>query len=873
MSRMRLIAAASLFFALAVMTPGHAGVALDGTLGRSGPLTGPDYQITQDLGKTVGQNLFHSFSSFSLGLSESAVFSGQNGLQNVISRVTGGEQSLINGYIRSKIPGANLYLINPAGIVFGSAGRLDVKGSFHASTADYLLLGTDGRFDALRPQDSVLTSAAPSAFGFLSQNPAAISVGGLLQPADGKMLSLSGGPISIESAYLYATSGTVALTSVASPGLIPASAPWASAEGVSLWGDITAVQSEIVADGSGQGGIFIRGGRFFVDTTVLQVVNKSSGKGAGIDIRLDGPLVMFDGFLYTKAGPGDGGDIRVQASDVFLYDGTQFAANTGTAARAGDISIGASGTVEILGRSPYGYRSGVMSGTTAAGRSGDIGIRAGSFVLDDGGLVATQTSSTGGRGDVSITAGAVGMFGQSSVIGANINFDVGLLDIEEGSTVWSPAPGSGEGRSIRVTATEAVVIKGEDQDEAPWRNKTAPLYTGMHTDVFVNADGDAGDIFVTAPLVRITNSGQIGARTHTDGRGGVITVDAGRIELLSGGEIASDSFGSSLYQGPAGDVIVRASEGILITGRNGEVRSGFSSSTRSGADAGSISIGTPHLTIEEEGVIMTATGVFGTGSAGRISVDAGRVDLRSGGGISSSSAGYGNKGTISVTASEGITIDDGYIVSFGSSSGKAGDILLTAPVLSMTGGQVSTIAYEDLDAGNVIVETSRTLLSGGARISSASEGYGKAGQVRVTASDLLRSAGSSITTAASFATGGNIQIEAGDIQLLDGTQVTATVAGGAGNGGNVTIHGANTGRPRQQRHHRPRRPGLRRKHHDRCGSRPALQGLRSECILQRGRPGGLGRGERPAGGRGQQPRGAARVPSRHRCLPAQAVRG
>jgi large exoprotein involved in heme utilization and adhesion len=105
----------------------------------------------------------------------------------------------------------------------------------------------------------------------------------------------------------------------------------------------------------------------------------------------------------------------------------------------------------------------------------------------------------------------------------------------------------------------------------------------------------------------------------------------------------------------------------------------------------------------------------------------------------------------------------------------------------MAGGQVSTIAYEELDAGSVIIETSRTLLSRGARISSASSGYGSAGQVRLRAAELLRSEASSITTAASAATGGNIEIEAGDIQLLDGTQVTATVAGGEGNGGNVTI--------------------------------------------------------------------------------------
>jgi len=703
----------------------------------------------------------------------------------VISRVTGGEQSLVNGLIRSEIPGADLYLINPAGIVFGSAGRLDVKGAFHATTADYLLLGTDGRFDALHPQDSVLTSASPSAFGFLSQAPGPVSVGGRLQPAGGKMLSLSGGLLSLDNAVLYAPSGTVALTSVASPCLIPVSAPWTSSEGISRWGDITAFQSTIAADGIGQGGIFIRGGRFFGDGAVLQVVNKSGSKGGGIDVQLDGSLTMHGGLLYTNAGPGDGGDIRVRASDVLLYAGTRFGTNTSTVARAGDISVSAPGAVGVSG-SGGGYRSAVMSSTTATGRGGDIIIDAGSFVLDHDALLGTQSSSRGMRGDVVINAGAASMFGKSSMIGANIRFDVGLLDIEEGSTVWSMAPGSGEGRSIRVNAADAVVIKGEDQAEASWRNKTKPLYTGMHTDVFVNADGNAGDIIITSPLIRITNSGQIGARTYTDGHGGVITVNAGRIELLSGGEIASDSFGSSLYQGPAGDVIVRASEAIFISGENGEVRSGFSSNTRSDADAGRISISTPNLTIEKRGVIATATGIFGTGGAGRISIDAGRVDIRSGGGISSSSSGYGDKGAISVTASEEIIINDGYIVSFGSSSGKAGDISLFTPVLSMTGGEISTVAYQSLDAGNVIIETSRTMLSAGAHISSESKGFGNAGHISVTA-DILRSDNASITTEALKAAGGNIHLEARDMILTDRSAVTSSVAAGEGGGGNVSI--------------------------------------------------------------------------------------
>jgi filamentous hemagglutinin family protein len=127
---------------------GQAQVTLDGTLGRAGPLPGPDYQITADLGRQVGGNLFHSFGQFSIHTGESATFSGPNSVHNIIGRVTGGETSLIDGTLRSTIPGANLYLLNPAGVLFGEHAQLDVPGSVHVSTADVLRLTDGGRFDA-----------------------------------------------------------------------------------------------------------------------------------------------------------------------------------------------------------------------------------------------------------------------------------------------------------------------------------------------------------------------------------------------------------------------------------------------------------------------------------------------------------------------------------------------------------------------------------------------------------------------------------------------------------------------------------------------------------------------------------------------------
>ncbi|MEE9412395.1 MAG: filamentous hemagglutinin N-terminal domain-containing protein, partial [Methylococcales bacterium] len=164
-------------FLLINISSSWSEVTLDGTVGPSGALGGPNYQITENLGRRAGSNLFHSFGSFNLNRGESATFSGTPGINNVISRVTGGSPSSIDGILRSTIPNANLYFLNPAGVIFGANASLDVQGSFHISTADYLGLADGTRFSALSPNSNqVLTTAAPEAFGFLGDNPSTITV-------------------------------------------------------------------------------------------------------------------------------------------------------------------------------------------------------------------------------------------------------------------------------------------------------------------------------------------------------------------------------------------------------------------------------------------------------------------------------------------------------------------------------------------------------------------------------------------------------------------------------------------------------------------------------------------------------------------------
>ena len=127
----------------------QAQVVLDGTAGPAGRLDGPDHQITHDLGTLVGaRNLFHSFLEFGLQFGESATFSGPASVERVLARVTGGTRSEIHGVLGSDILGADLYFLNPAGILFGPTAQLNLSGSFYASTADLLEFENGELFEA-----------------------------------------------------------------------------------------------------------------------------------------------------------------------------------------------------------------------------------------------------------------------------------------------------------------------------------------------------------------------------------------------------------------------------------------------------------------------------------------------------------------------------------------------------------------------------------------------------------------------------------------------------------------------------------------------------------------------------------------------------
>ncbi len=177
-------------------------VVVDNSFSAGGALAGPNFQIPDSLGKTVGGNLFHSFTEFNVQTGGSATFTGPDAINNILGRVTGGSVSEIDGLIKSDIAGANLYLLNPNGFLFGENARVDVDGAFTVSSRDRINLGDDGVFLATNPDQSVFTASPPQAFGFLGGNPAGKITFNGTRLVTGGHVKLAGGEVLLDKARL-----------------------------------------------------------------------------------------------------------------------------------------------------------------------------------------------------------------------------------------------------------------------------------------------------------------------------------------------------------------------------------------------------------------------------------------------------------------------------------------------------------------------------------------------------------------------------------------------------------------------------------------------------------------------------------------------
>jgi filamentous hemagglutinin family protein len=731
-----------------------AQVQTDGSMGPAVSLSG-NMVIGNSLGTQAGANLFHSFSVFNIQTGESALFTSTfPGLtQNVLARVTGSNSSWIDGNLASDIPGADLWLINPNGLAFGKNASLDVQGSFHASTADYLKFEDGKRFNAKLPDGSeILSIANPSAFGFLSSLPAPIVVtGSNLMSSAGKSFSLVGGYIDISGASLASRGGRVDLVSVASPGEVQLNESGAMGVGSfsylgNIWfrnGSSLDLSNTIYPSGP----LYVRGGRFLMtDASWIESITGFQD-GGPIDIGVTGDFSMAqESSLVTDSydgSSGRAGDIRINAGDKLTVTGEAIIFSDGaeTWGPPGNITLTAR-DVEITGEGFIGTTSPIRG----SGGTGNISVEAADAILISG------TSLGIGSGNLGPSkAGSISLHSKE-------------LIMNEGS-ILAATVGSGPSGDISINSEDVLLQGGR-------------IY------ITTSGTGDSGSISLNANGVELSNNGRIDVSTSGTGRAGNISIDTGTVSL-------NDSYISNTTSGPGGAGIIQVNaNSISVDG----FWTGFSSETSGTGQGGIMLLNADRIDLIDGGLLNATTS--GPGNAGAIGITAGTLSLTTQGHIVAGSYGEGDGGTVSAHA-DSILVDgsQGYVsYSTGLSSettmsGKGGDMFLTADNIELTGGGlINATSRGTGDAGTITIDTGSLSLTDRGRIVADATSEGMGGLVRVKANSISVDGYNSgfYSDASGTGNGGLMLLSADKIELKNSGEISAYTLG-SGNAGIISI--------------------------------------------------------------------------------------
>mgnify|MGYP001791704877 CR=1 FL=1 len=213
------IAATTLLLGLVATPSGADGIlpANDGTGTQVTP-TGNDHAITGGATSADSQNLFHSFTEFNLLTGESATFITDPAILNILSRVTGGNASLIDGLLQVSGSNANLFLINPNGILFGPNSVLNLQGGFTAVTADQVNFA-DSAFGTVGTPDYAALVGDPQSFSFSLENPGSVVNAGTLSVLPGESVVLIGGQV-LNTGTIAAPGGDIIISAVEGGNLV-----------------------------------------------------------------------------------------------------------------------------------------------------------------------------------------------------------------------------------------------------------------------------------------------------------------------------------------------------------------------------------------------------------------------------------------------------------------------------------------------------------------------------------------------------------------------------------------------------------------------------------------------------------------------------
>ena len=755
-------------------------------------------------GTTRGANLFHSFSEFSVPNGTTAFFNNLPDIQNILTRVTGNSISHIDGLIRANLNGkANLFLLNPNGIIFGPNGSLDIRGSFVATTANALQFGSLGSFSATNPEaPSSLLTINPSAFlynqiptGAIENNsvaPAGPHLAGFdtygLRVPDGKSLLLIGGNVTMDHGQLNAYGGRIELAGLAAPGSI----------NLAINGDIFTTQvpelfrSDVVLNNGAIANVsYESGGSIGVNARNIDLL-KGSAFNAGIEANL-GSATAKAGNITLNAteatrieeqseirnqvrtnGSGNAGDINIATGLLSVKDGSGiYTRSLGDHSllrpgNAGNININARGQVSFLDGS-FGSTTLEPTEPTGVGKSGDLQIQADSVLVGNGSQLKVSTLGTGDAGNLTIDAANTVDF---------YNNSFALSQVEKGE---------GNGGIIKIN-TGSLTVAGN---------------SFLSTSTI--AKGDAGSVKIQArDNVSFANNSKVDTAVQPGGigNGNDLSIQARSVSVADGSFLTAGTFG----QGNAGNVLIDAADSVRFDGSNSYAASsvGLQGYGEGLGNGGIVKISTGSLQLTNQAILTTES--YGKeGNAGNIIINArDTVSLSDGSSLKSLLGGQikGKAGNISITTGS-LSVASGSSLqadTYGQGDGGYIDIKARDNVSFITeGGAYTRIQLgANGEGGNIGITADSLTLSDGSFLAASTLGQGNSGSVTINAANAINLSGvnkegfpggiySEVATIQPNSNGGNVNITARSLKVTDGARL-ATGTNGNGNAGSVNIN-------------------------------------------------------------------------------------
>ncbi|WP_413168087.1 filamentous hemagglutinin N-terminal domain-containing protein [Capilliphycus salinus ALCB114379] len=717
-----------------------------------------------DGGAVRGSNLFHSFQEFNVDEGRGVYFSNPNNIINILSRVTGGNISQILGTL-GVLGNANLFLINPNGIVFGPNARLDVGGSFFATTADGILFENGFEFAASNPEaPPLLTINMPLGLN-IRENPGTIVNQSIAQDNEDNYVGLQvppkrtlgfvGGDIQMPGGILTAPQGRIELGSVEGNSFV----------------SLTSIDKGYATS--------YEGVQNFRDIAISQE--------ALVDVRGEG-----------------GGDIQLQGRRVTLTEASEIEASTQGSEPGGISTIRASESVEVIGS---GIFADLDSGATGTG--GTLIIDTQRLVVRDGAKISTSTFGNGNGGnliimatDVEIVGNFSGLFAsvqpQATGNGGTLIIDTQRLSVQDGAKISTSIFGNGNGGNLIIMATDVELIGTSVDGQSS---------SGLFASVEPGATGNGGTLKLNTQDLSVRDGAQVLTETFGNGNGGNLTINTQDLSVRDGAQISTATFGN----GNGGNLTVTATN-IEVVGRHSalgasvEVQEEAIGKITTG-NGGTLVLNTQNLSVRDGAQI--GTGTFSQGNGGNLIVTATNVELLGRGSQLEASVqpgATGNGGTLTLNTQNLSLRDGAQILATTFGSGDGGILIITATNAELVGTSADGQSASRLGAsvqpgaigkgGTIIFNTQNLSLRDGAQIGVETSGQGNAGDLTVTATN-MELVGTSVDgevpsgLAASVqqgATGnsGALTISTQRLLVRDGAQVlTSTV--GNGNGGNLTV--------------------------------------------------------------------------------------